>query len=256
MADSGIFGWKNVKKFYGFCDFLYDSIVPIAISLILLIINYYTNKDMFVALQKAMDTGMDLISVILTIMLAAYAILISMYWSSISKTMKKVGCDGVKLLNDLNSAFAASIIITTLSVIILLIFNVIGDINIRIPLETAHLINSVLYVFVMYIILFPVWLVKDIAIDLYNIAAFSINYKEKESDDIPASTLIAIYMGLGEKEKAREALIEHIVNKSDLRDRLYRIDDADSSLKPYRELMKELNINFDAVKAKDIKKKL
>lgn len=75
-------------------------------------------------------------------------------------------------------------------------------------------------------------------------------------DDIPASTLIAMYMGLGEKEKAREALIEHIVNKSTLRDKLYRIEDADASLKPYRELMKELNINFDAVKAKEIKKKL
>lgn len=182
MADSGIFGWKNVKKFYGFCDFLYDSIVPMGISLILLVINYCANKDMFVSLQRAMDTGLDLVSVIITVLLAAYAILISMYWSPISETMKKSGEDGVRLLNDLNSAFASSILITTISVIVLLIFNVIGDINIRIPLETAYLINSVLYVFVMYIILFPVWLVKDVAIDLYNIAAFSINYKKKNSD--------------------------------------------------------------------------
>lgn len=32
-------------------------------------------------------------------------------------------------------------------------------------------------------------------------------------DDILSSSLIAMYMGLGEKSKAREALIEHIVSR-------------------------------------------
>ena len=80
-------------------------------------------------------------------------------------------------MNELNSSFAASILFTTISVLLLFIFNAIGDIDIPVSLNVANTINSVYYVFVMYIILFPVWLMKDIAIDIYNIAAFSINLK-------------------------------------------------------------------------------
>lgn len=74
-------------------------------------------------------------------------------------------------------------------------------------------------------------------------------------DDILSSSLIAMYMGLGEKEKAREALIECIVSKSTLREHLLNDNGANMSLAPYRKLMKELDVEFDAEIAKDIKKK-
>lgn len=74
-------------------------------------------------------------------------------------------------------------------------------------------------------------------------------------DDILSSSLIAMYMGLGEKSKAREALIDHIVSKSNLRENLLNDNGANVSLAPYRKLMKELDVEFDAEIAKDIKKK-
>ena len=177
MKGNEIFGWKNVLKFYSIGDLFKDSIIPMVVSLILLAISICTNKDILSLLQKIMGLGINVVPVILSLLLAAYTILMTMYWSPICDTMKKTGNNGIKLLNELNSSFAASILFTTISVLFLFIFNAIGDIDIPVSLNVANTINSVFYVFVMYIILFPVWLMKDIAIDIYNIAAFSINLK-------------------------------------------------------------------------------
>ena len=83
----------------------------------------------------------------------------------------------------------------------------------------------------------------------------SVIRKKLCKDDILPSSLIAMYMGLGEKSKAREVLIEHIVSKSNLRENLLNDNGANVSLAPYRKLMKELDVEFDSEIAKDIKKK-
>lgn len=73
-------------------------------------------------------------------------------------------------------------------------------------------------------------------------------------DNVPISTAIAIYMGFGEKEKAREAFIEHIIYGTEINENMSRTEDINSILRPYKSLMDELEITFDAEKAREVKR--
>ncbi|MDO4743633.1 MAG: hypothetical protein Q4B04_06335 [bacterium] len=80
--------------------------------------------------------------------------------------------------------------------------------------------------------------------------------KQVCKDNIPPSSLIAMYMGLGQKEKARDLLIDHIVNNSMLRDKLHSASEANIVLRPYQKLMDELGVNYDPDLAQIIKKSI
>lgn len=95
-----IFGWPSVSRFYSNRDLIYDSIIPMAIAMCITIICYWKEKDVLVELFKIVTIGLSVVPVMLSILLAAYAILMSMYWSSISEKMKH-NVKGNNLLNEL-----------------------------------------------------------------------------------------------------------------------------------------------------------
>jgi hypothetical protein len=105
-----IFGWGSVFKSYTNHDLIKDSIFPLLAAVTITVISYLGEKDMLVELFKVITIGLSVVPVMLSILLAAYAILMSMYWSPICEKMKH-NVKGNKLLNGLNSSFAAVSII-------------------------------------------------------------------------------------------------------------------------------------------------
>lgn len=179
-----IFGWDSVFKSYTNCDLIKDSIFPALTAVSITVISYLGEKDMLVELFKVITIGLSVVPVMLSILLAAYAILMSMYWSPICEKMKYTA-KGNKLLNGLNSSFAAAIRIICFGVLYLLIVNSIGVVNMPFNIIPPNIINALLLTISLYFILFSIWIMKDIAISIYNFASFSVNteIKEKKEDE-------------------------------------------------------------------------
>lgn len=179
-----IFGWPSVFRFYSNKDLIHDSLFPILISLCVTAISYWEENDMLVELFKLVTIGLSVVPAMLSILLAAYAILMSMYWSSISEKIKH-NVKGNKLLNDLNSSFAGAIKVIWWSLLYLLIVNSVGVVNMPFDIIPCSFINILLFFVTLYCILFSIWIIKDIAINIYNFASFAINtdIKDKQKDD-------------------------------------------------------------------------
>lgn len=179
-----IFGWDSVFRSYTNHDLIKDSIFPVLAAVTITAISYLGEKDMLVELFKVITIGLSVVPVMLSILLAAYAILMSMYWSPICEKMKH-NAKGNKLLNRLNSSFAAAIKIICFGVLYLLIVNSIGTVNMPFHIIPPSIINGLLLVISLYFILFSIWIMKDIAISIYNFASFTINtdIKEKKDED-------------------------------------------------------------------------
>lgn len=179
-----IFGWPSVFRFYSNKDLIRDSLFPILISMCVTAICYWEENDMLVELFKLVTIGLSVVPAMLSILLAAYAILMSMYWSSISEKIKH-NEKGNKLLNDLNSSFAGAIKVIWWSLLYLLIVNSVGVVNMPFNIIPCSFINILLFFVTLYCILFSIWIIKDIAINIYNFASFAINadIKDKQEDD-------------------------------------------------------------------------
>ncbi len=169
-----IFGWPSVSRFYSNRDLIYDSIIPMAIAMCITIICYWKEKDVLVELFKIVTIGLSVVPVMLSILLAAYAILMSMYWSSISEKMKH-NVKGNNLLNELNFSFAGAIKVICVGLLYLLVINSVGIVNIPSNIIPCTLINLLFLLMALYFIFFSVWIIKDIAINIYNFASFTIN---------------------------------------------------------------------------------
>ena len=82
-----IFGWDSVFRSYTNYDLIKDSIFPVLAAVTITVISYLGEKDMLVELFKVITIGLSVVPVMLSILLAAYAILMSMYWSPICEKM-------------------------------------------------------------------------------------------------------------------------------------------------------------------------
>ena len=74
-------------------------------------------------------------------------------------------------------------------------------------------------------------------------------------DYLPISTILAIYEGFGDKENSRKALIDHIIHETNINEHMSRTEDINKVLNQYKNIMNELDITFDAEKAREIKRK-
>lgn len=168
------FGWKAVRQSYSFCDLAKDSLFPVILSLIITYIRYNDNSDMLDALHKIVAVGLTVVPVMLTLLLAGYTILMTMYWSPICEKMKSSE-HGIVLLKGLNASFAVAIRVIAIGVLYLFIVNSVDIIYCRIPTYVCEWINSIYYFLAFYFISFSICILKDIVINIYNIASFSIH---------------------------------------------------------------------------------
>lgn len=172
------FGWPAVRQSYNFCDLVNDSWFPLLLSLIITFIRRNENSDMLDALHKIAGLGLTVVPVMLTLLLAAYTILMTMYWNPICEKMKSSE-RGIKLLKGLNASFAVAIRVIALGVLYLFIVNSVDTIYIQMSTSICEVINSIYYCMALYFIFFSICILKDIVINIYNIASFSI-----ESDSV------------------------------------------------------------------------
>lgn len=174
-----IFGWKSAFRSYTKRDLAKDSLFPVIIAILITLLSYFCGKNMVVELFKIVNVGLSVTPAMMSILLAAYAILMSMYWSPICEKMKHSE-KGNKLLNEINSSFAIAIKVICLGVLYLLLISSIGIVNLPFEIMNPNIVNALLFAIALYFMLFSIWIIKDIALNIYNLASFNVNTEIKE----------------------------------------------------------------------------
>ena len=162
---SSIFGWKVVRKNYGWKNFFIDSTLPLLISSILSLIMYIVDANVFLQLKHLISIGISIIPAMVALILTAYTIMLTFItgdkFSSIKKTIK-----GKKLILDLNSSFAACLFVSTISIIIMIFVSSIA--NLEIKINRPEIINYPIYFIICYFLVYSVSILIGIVIDIFN----------------------------------------------------------------------------------------
>lgn len=162
---NSIFGWRSVLHNYGWKGILSDSLLPIIISFVLCVLMYWKNVDIFMQLKHLVGVGISIVPAMVALILTAYTIMLSFIvgnkFSSIKKTI-----EGKKLIQDLNSSFAACLFISTISIIAMIIVS--GIANMGIPVKHSNLVNYFTYFSVCYLLVYSVSILIGIVIDIFN----------------------------------------------------------------------------------------
>lgn len=172
--DSTFFGWHSAFCVYGLKDFAKDSIIPAILSLLLVIVGVCSGADTYKMLGMVFSLGMSIIPVMISLLIAAYAILLSMFCSKTANDI--AGLDGGKeLLAHLNSDFAVSIYVSIVSILVILPGSFIHGLGLL--FEYSSLVNSIVSFGVLYLLFFSVLILKDLVIAIYDIGQVAIHYK-------------------------------------------------------------------------------
>jgi len=160
-----IFGWKNVLYNYGWKGILLDSILPIIISSLLCIIMYLKEADVFLQLKHLVEIGISIVPAMVALILTAYTIMLTFIIGDKFASIKKTKA-GKKLIQDLNSSFAACLFVSTISIITMIIISSIVYMNIGI--SEPNIVNYPVYFFVCYLLVYSVSILIGIVIDIFN----------------------------------------------------------------------------------------
>lgn len=160
-----IFGWRVFLCNYGFKGFFTDSILPAIISIILCVIIYLNNLNVFIQIKHLVEVGLDVVPAIVTLILAAYAILLTFIISDSFKKVKNTE-GGNKLIKKLNSSFAACLSISSITLIVMIVTSCIANMNIEIA--NSDYINYSVFAIVSYLLVYSVYILIGIVIDIFN----------------------------------------------------------------------------------------
>lgn len=166
-----IFGWKNVLYNYGWKGILLDSILPVVISSLLCTVMYWKNVDVFLQLKHLVDVGISIVPAMVALILTAYTIMLTFIIGDKFTSIKKTEA-GKKLIQDLNSSFAACLFVSTISIIAMIIISSIANMDIEIKEPNA--VNYPVYFFVCYLLVYSVSILIGIVIDTFNSGQTSI----------------------------------------------------------------------------------
>lgn len=160
-----IFGWKNVFYNYGLEGFLWDSILPLTISMILCLIMYLNHSDVFIQVKYLVGVGLNVVPAMVALILAAYAIFLTFLISDSFQKVKDTK-GGNKLIKDLNSSFAACLSISSITLIAMIVTSCIANMNIEIA--NSDFINYSVFAIVSYLLAYSVSILFGIVIDIFN----------------------------------------------------------------------------------------
>lgn len=172
--DSTFFGWRSAFNVYGLKDFATDSIIPAVLSLLLIVVGIYSGADTYKMLGAVFSLGMSIIPVMISLLIAAYAILLSMFCSKTANDIAELE-GGKELLANLNSDFAVSIYVSIVSILVILSGSFVHGLGIL--SEYSSLVNSIVSFWVLYLLCFSVLILKDLVIAIYDIGQVAIHYK-------------------------------------------------------------------------------
>lgn len=168
---TSIFGWKAILQNYGWRCFWLDSIIPVIISFVLCGLMYVDKVDIFLQLKHLVGVGISIVPAMIALILTAYTILLTFIISDRFTAIKKMK-EGKKLIQDLNSSFAACLLVATISIIVMIIISNIA--NMEIEISKPDLVNYSAYFFVCYLLVYSVSILLGIVIDIFNCGQTSI----------------------------------------------------------------------------------
>lgn len=166
-----IFGWKAILQNYGWKSFWQDSVVPLIISSILCILMYANDVDIFLQLKHLVNVGISIVPAMIALILTAYTILLTFIIGDRFISIKKMK-EGRKLIQDLNSSFAACLLVSTISIIAMIIVSSIANMGIKI--NEPDKVNFTIYFFICYLLIYSVSILLGIVIDIFNCGQTSI----------------------------------------------------------------------------------
>ncbi len=162
---TSFFGWKSVFRNYGWKNFFVDSILPMLISTLLCIVMYWKGADIFMQLKHLVGVGLSIVPAMVALILTAYTIMLTFIFGDKFASIKNTE-EGNKLVQDLNSSFAACLFVSTISIITMIIVSNIA--NMKIAIECPNIINYPVYFLVCYLLVYSVSILIGIVVDIFN----------------------------------------------------------------------------------------
>lgn len=160
-----VFGLKTAWENYGWRNFLLDSILPIAISSILVLGEYKTNGDMYLQLNHLVEIGLEIVPTMVALILTAYTLILTFVMSGGFSLVKNTS-EGKELIKNLNSSFAICLIISTVSIIVMIVVSCVVSMDIKV--QNPDVINYPVFFIICYLLVFSVSILIGIVIDVFN----------------------------------------------------------------------------------------
>ena len=162
-----LFGWSNVFYNYSLLDFAKDAWMPFLIALVLLVIAIINHTDMYVQVERMLDLGISIIPSMVALIVAAYTIMLSFILSDkVSSIKNKEG--GADFIQSINSGFAFCLLISILTIIMMALAKGICNMEVEVEPTLAVIINNVVYFLFSFLLVYSVFILIGIVIDIYN----------------------------------------------------------------------------------------
>lgn len=162
-----LFGWSNVFYNYSLLDFAKDAWMPFLIALVLLAVAMLNNTDMYVQVGKILDLGISIIPSMVALIVAAYTIMLSFILSDkVTSIKNKEG--GADFIQSINSGFAFCLLISILTIIMMVLAKGICNMQVEVEPTLADIINYVVYFLFSFLLVYSVFILIGIVIDIYN----------------------------------------------------------------------------------------
>ena len=162
-----LFGWSNVFYNYSLLDFAKDAWMPFLIALVLLVIAILNHTDMYVQVERMLDLGISIIPSMVALIVAAYTIMLSFILSDkVSSIKNKEG--GADFIQSINSGFAFCLLISILTIIMMALAKGICNMEVEVEPTLAVIINNVVYFLFSFLLVYLVFILIGIVIDIYN----------------------------------------------------------------------------------------
>lgn len=189
MQQKNNIGWGAVFLSYKGKDTFKDCLIPIIFSLAILVIILIFSFDTFSVLNKVVDISLNILPAVVSLLLAAYAIVLTLFWSEYGKRIRKYE-NGKQLLTNLNSSFAAIILYMIIGLLIDLALHIIISMEIELSsIFFANLFNLISVFIVVLVLSFSIYSLKDITINIFNLGQITPlfddieNKKDEENKD-------------------------------------------------------------------------
>lgn len=165
VENKSLFGWNAVFSHYSWKDFIQDGAIPFVLSVVLCISTLLSEKCIYELLKTILDVGLSVAPVMVTLIVAAYTIILSFLMSDKFAQVKNAEV-GKDFMRSLNSSFAMALFFTLLTVIAMIVVKCISDMQIKCKYAVA--IDYAVYFSITFLLILSVYILYGIVIDIFN----------------------------------------------------------------------------------------
>lgn len=188
--DNTLFGWRAVFKQYGWRDLLMDSVYPLIITiLIVLILVFFSSVDSYIVLQNIVNIGLSVVPAMVALILTAYTIILAFIISDKMNAIKNSE-ESRDLIKGLNSGFASCLLFSTISLIILVITSNVMAMKIYSPYSVV--INFIVFFIICFLVMLSITILWGVIIDIFNSGQTALinqsNETEKRKEELSSNS--------------------------------------------------------------------